>query len=248
MYNQKHEFAIYYNFSCDITINEYLKIVDEQFHHRLVRVLRLNIDDLIIIFNRDTNISAKIIEINKKYVLLQVFELRKNIELKPRITMLVSLLKKEAFEEAVYLCTELGANVIQPIVTKKSYQKKFDSKDYDRLHKIIISAAEQSKNFKYPELMDPIHLEDFLKINKVDENSVRIFFDSQGSQIESLLNKIVEKKSDIYMLIGPEGDLTNLEKEFLKQAGFIFCSLTPTILRAQIACAVALGSFRAYLK
>ena len=51
----------------------------------------------------------------------------------------------------------------------------------------------------------------------------------------------------IYGSVGPEGDLTLEEKAYLKQLGFVFCALTPTVLRAQQAVALGLGVLRSYL-
>ncbi len=48
-------------------------------------------------------------------------------------------------------------------------------------------------------------------------------------------------------VIGPEGDLTKEEKAYLKEQGFLFCALTPTVLRAQQAVALGLGILRSYL-
>ena len=50
------------------------------------------------------------------------------------------------------------------------------------------------------------------------------------------------------MLVGPEGDLTHEEKQFVDDHGFIFCKLTPTIMRAHQAVAVGLGVLRSMLR
>ena len=50
----------------------------------------------------------------------------------------------------------------------------------------------------------------------------------------------------LYGCVGPEGDLTQEEKDYLKQQGFVFCRLTPTVLRARQAVALGLGILRSY--
>ena len=50
--------------------------------------------------------------------------------------------------------------------------------------------------------------------------------------------------SKIFLLWGPEGDLTSTEKQQVLTAGFQFSKLTPTVLRASQAVAVGLGLIR----
>lgn len=243
--NQKHQFAIFYDFLNDIRVNQFLEILEEALYHRLIRVLRLTVDDTIILFNNDLNIFAKIIQINRKSIILQVLQVNVTKALTPKITILISFLKKDAFQEAIYFSTELGANVIQPIVTQKTYSRKFDSKEYAKLKKVIINAAEVSKNYKLPELKEPISIEEFLN-KDCNVNSIKIFFDPNGIWLPMFLNEYSKSSTDFCLMIGPEGDLTPDEKQLLKSKDFIFCRLTPTILRAPIAIALAIGIFRSF--
>jgi len=48
-------------------------------------------------------------------------------------------------------------------------------------------------------------------------------------------------------MVGPEEDLTNQKKEQLKQAKFLFCALTPTVLRSSQAIALGSGIIRSML-
>ncbi len=62
------------------------------------------------------------------------------------------------------------------------------------------------------------------------------------------MNEIGAQNSDALVICsGPEGDLTCEEKRMLADANFLFCALTPTVLRAQQAVAVGLGSFRSLM-
>jgi 16S rRNA (uracil1498-N3)-methyltransferase len=242
MNKEKHEFAIYVQ-SLDI-INNQLTINDEFLYHRIVRILRFNVGDEFILFDKKTNVLFEIIQINKKNLTLQAIKKEDNKIFSPNITVCVSILKKEAFEEAIYFCSELGANVIQPIITQKSNQKKFDSKDLQRYEKIIISAAEQSKNFNLVELKKPLMLADYIG-QSYDNKAQKLFFDANGKLLIEIINEVKNNKS-LILFIGPEGDLTSEEKELLKNNNFIFCKLTPTILRAQSAVMLSLGIFRSF--
>lgn len=242
-----HEFAV---FIPNILDNKFhvITISDDSIYHRVIRVLRLNINDQIIFFDQQNHATCKIIEITKKNFSIEISKIIKNKSIEPRITVLISILKTDAMEEAIYSCCELGANFIQPIITQKSYKKEIQDKEFKRLQNIIISAAEQSKNFCFPELSNPKSLQNLL-FELQNNKDPKIFFDSEGNNINFVIDKINQNNSkNIFLIIGPEGDLTDNEKELVKKFNFEFCSLTPTILRAQTAVTCALSVFRSLIK
>ncbi len=57
-----------------------------------------------------------------------------------------------------------------------------------------------------------------------------IFFDVDGQSAQKWL--LALEGDSLVACAGPEGDLTTDEKLFLKERGFLFCALTPTVLRA----------------
>lgn len=53
--------------------------------------------------------------------------------------------------------------------------------------------------------------------------------------------------SELMLLVGPEGDLSNEEKNAVHTAGFIMCALTPTILRSVHAAFLGAGIMRSVM-
>lgn len=239
--SSKHQFAV---FTPDLN-----KLDTQELYHRIIRVLRLNTGDQVVIFDRKQHVLAELGLITKNNLALKLIgNLAVNPDLKPEITACLPLLKREALETALYSCVELGANKIQLLITTKSEQagQKYTQGNFERLEKIMIAAAEQSKNFKIPELLSPIKLDLFLKqanftATKIETSA--LFFDISGV---SALEIIPELKlaAKIFCLWGPEGDLTSAEKKLVLAAGFKFSKLTPTVLRASQAVALGLGLVR----
>ncbi|MFC1843052.1 RsmE family RNA methyltransferase, partial [Candidatus Dependentiae bacterium] len=215
--------------------------------HRLAHIIRLEKDENFILFDQKENIEIKLQNfIKKKIISGTVLRKEKNKILKPDITFILPLLKKEHFELALYSLVELGANTIQILITHKS-QKKWDQKLYARSLKIMASSAEQSKNFAIPQLQEPIAIQKHLEsVDKKEKKSINIFFDSEGESLHEVI-KNLDTSLHINLMIGPEADLTTQEKKMLKDSKFIFCKLTPTILRSFQAAAIGLGSFRSLL-
>jgi 16S rRNA (uracil1498-N3)-methyltransferase len=251
VYETAHQFAFYTELVTSIVRDSHadlFPITDPELVYRIIAVLRLERNDNIILFNTTHHILAAIVQIDaKKSVTIQIREIVPNKVLTPTIHWLLPLLKREAFEDALYTLTELGAQSIQPILTQKTVRFFGGEKEIVRCQKILRAAAEQSKQFVVP-LLQPIIPLDIWLMKAHAPNTIKIFFDAAGMPFKQVLEHIEHQKSDeIIACAGPEGDLTYEEKQVLIDQGFIFCTLTKTVLRAQQAIAVGLGGLRSML-
>lgn len=249
MNEEKHQFSLYWPqlSKKTYTIGSQITITDLNLYHRICRVVRLQKNDQVVLFDRHYHLSLILINSDKINILVfEVSGFETNTILKPPITFLLPLLKRDAFEHAIYSLVELGANEIQLVATQKIQRKWGGQKELDRLEKIIIAAAEQSKNYVFPSVYNPTQLKQI--VSTLPESTINIFFDPQGIPAFELIQTIHKKlPKHIVLLVGPEGDLALQEKELLVQSEFSFCTLTPTILRAQQAATVSLGLIRSLL-
>jgi len=215
---------------------------NKDFHFRIATVLRLSVGDRLILFDHTHNLEGEISEINKKEVLYIIHKKNENKQNKPEITCCIPLLKREALETVIDSLTQLGATTIQLITTHKAHRSKIDQKEFERLERILSAAAEQSKNYNYPLLKKAEPLMDIL-ISSADE--IRLFLDPEGANCFEIITRLTkDQPKKITLISGPEGDLTPQEKTFLLEKNVIFMALTPTILRAEQASALALGTIR----
>ncbi len=223
-------------------------ISEPELVHRIVSVLRLERTDKIILFDSNYHIVASIVQIDAtKSIAIQVHEIVENKQLTPYVHWLLPLLKREAFEEALYTLTELGAQSIQPLLTQKTIRFFGGDREISRCQKIIIAAAEQSKQFVLP-ILQPIIPLDIWLMKSVPPATTKIFFDPAGFPLREVVQLIERQKPlEVIACAGPEGDLTYEEKLMLNDQGFVFCALTQTVLRAQQAVAVGLGSLRSLI-
>lgn len=249
--NESHEFALYFENLTKAVAHkkqgDIFTIDDETVSHRIKNVLRLAVGDQCLLFDRAYSALVQIQEISKKKLAVEFIGIRAALSLAPRITILLPVLKREALSEALYACVELGANEIQLITTQKTHKAwATQEKELQHAQKIMIAAAEQSKNFAFPLLMAPMELSECVK--KLPTAS-KIFFDPEGSSLFDTMTDLHREKSEhLILCLGPEGDLTQQEKKMLVENEFKLCALTPTVLRAQQALVVGLGSLRAVLK
>lgn len=243
---ESHQFALFYaNLSESIKNlrSDSFLITQDELVTRITKVLRLQKGEVITLFDQHLHAQLEITDSTKKNIQTTLLEKKANPIFRPPVHFLLPLLKKDAFESALYAMTEMGVQEIQLVLTEKS-RKDWYPKDEQRAQKIIIAAAEQSKNFTFPHIHPPVSLTTALQ--QISSTSHKLFFDPQGIKASEYLESLTKSK-DFTLLIGPEGDLTMAEKELVKKADFAFCALTPTILRACQAAALSAGIIRSYL-
>ncbi len=162
-------------------------------------------------------------------------------ELPVRVTLACGLPKGDKLELITQKGTELGMTSLIPYQAERSIvkwdEKKGDKKTV-RLRKIAKEAAEQSHRTLIPEISEPLTFKELL--TRVESFDICLFADEEEAK-EGVLNKIsvrlenVHAGQSILVLFGPEGGLSRVEAENLKDAGFLPTSLGPRILRTETA-------------
>ena len=151
--------------------------------------------------------------------------------------------------------TELGLDVITPVIGEHSERKVFKS---DRLRRILLSASKQSLKGAVPQVEEPVSVRDF--IASVPDDAVKIIcccFEgevprasindvilSAAKDLDSSLSLRMTKK--IVILIGPEGDFSREEAALAIERGFVPVHLGPSRLRTETAALTAVEAV--YLK
>jgi len=233
----KHEFAIFYPDLTQTLNADSISCNDKTIINRISHVLRLYVDDVLILFDEQNHATATISALSKKEVAFKILNSGSNKKIEPSIRVALPILKKDAFEESIYNITELGGSEIQLIETQKAQRSWGGDKEMERLKRITIAAAEQSKNFAMPPIHQPISLQQLLK-----QGGTIMFCDVNGEPIWQVFNQ--KLRESVTIIIGPEGDLADEEKKLLENSNVKLYRLTPTILRSVQAVSVALGYLR----
>jgi len=246
--NQAHEFALFVdakNISVNVQAHS-LMLKDSDIINRIVTVLRLTVGEHVTLFDHKVAYGCTIDEITKKHIKLSIRHQRL-IELQPPVMdVVVPLLDREALEDVVYMATVYGARKVYLIATEKS-RKQLTEKDLLRLHKISISAAEQSKQFCLPVInhvsnkSHVLSVETFITQHAVEyKDSIKLWCDVTGTPVLEHLTKVAKPYNNYLVTFGPEGDFTHQEKEFLATM-FTPIKLSNSILRAKDAASLIMG-------
>lgn len=211
-----------------------LFLEDKRVIMRLVNVLRLQENDKIVVFNSEgKEWYANIAEVQKRRILLDIISFLEHKENNVSIEIAFSPIKQERMRFLLEKCTEIGATKFTPIIFDRTIVRNSST---EKLEQYIVGACEQSRRVSLPNLSKEIKLSDFLEKNRESEI---IFCNEKES--EFLINKVKGKKGQI-ILIGPEGGMTDQERELLLSTSNVqSVSLGNNILRAETAAIFAIS-------
>ena len=130
-------------------------------------------------------------------------------------------------DDLINMATQMGVKKLVPVITEHTNTPHIN---WERMKKIAIEAAEQSNRNSVPEISTPIKFAeiDLSKIAFADERAAHGKKCPATTKIDSIL-------------VGPEGGFSNLEFDALDNAGAIGISLGATVLRAELAAAIAIA-------
>jgi 16S rRNA (uracil1498-N3)-methyltransferase len=157
------------------------------------------------------------------------------------VTLLLAVVKFDAFEWAIEKATELGVNAIVPLAAARSEKALLSAaaKRAERWKKILVEASQQSRRLSVPSLGALTRPEQSFA-QQEEELKLLMSERQDAPPLRTLLEG--EKSSNVVIAIGPEGGWTDKEFESATQSGFNQVSLGNLILRTETAVTAALAN------
>ena len=193
-------------FAKSLSLNLSSKLNKSQSHY-LAKVMRVKVGKSFSLFNQSGEWEAKINEILKGIVEFTVLKKLREKDNEKNIWLAFAPIKSNFFNFMIQKATELGVTKFVPIITDRTIVRKIN---YERIEKIIIEASEQSNRIKVPKVEKTQNLNLFLKNNN---NKINIIFGDLNTENQNLDPKIKKENKPICIIIGPEGDFTESERE-----------------------------------
>ena len=224
--------------------------LDRKQSNYLINVLRHKHQDSILLFNgRDGEWLSKLEVSGRKSVSLIPFEQTRHQPKDSLLTYCFAPLKKGRLDYMVQKAVEMGAGVLQPVITEYTQNPKTSM---DKINANIVDAAQQCGIISLPNCLEPAKFSDLLA--SWDEETCLIFCD-EGSLSQNPLEALNELKSKLAsaenpsplaVLIGPEGGFSEAERQLLHSKEFVTAiPLGPRVLRADTAAVAALAVVQA---
>ena len=228
-------------FSESLSLNLSSKLDKSQSHY-LTKVMRIKVGESFSLFNKSGEWETKINEISKGVVEFIVTKQLRHKENSKEVWLAFSPIKSNYFNFMIQKATELGVTKFVPIITDRTIVRKIN---YERVKKIIIEAAEQSNRLMVPKIEKAQNLKSFLEKNN---NKVNMIFGDINAKNQKLDPKIKKEIKPICIIIGPEGDFTENEREqILKFKDLQSLKINNNILRSETAVISALSIINYFL-
>ena len=203
-----------------------------------VRVLRHRVGDEISVIDGRGTLYRCVLEIaDAKGAWARVLERIHGFGAHPyHLTMAVCPTKNiDRYEWFVEKATEIGVDVVAPVIGERSERKVLKT---ERLRRLALSAAKQSLKAAVPQVAEPVSVRDF--ILSAPEDALKLicycFDDVERLPITEVLRRQVER---VMVLIGPEGDFSPEEAALARANGWVPVQLGPSRLRTETAALTA---------
>lgn len=219
--------------------------LDEQAARHVVTVLRMKLEDKIILFNGDgLEYPAELTYIRKNMVEVRIKEvIEKNFESFLKLHLGQVITKGEKMDYLLQKATELGVTSISPLFSTRGEVRlkgEREEKKQEHWQRVLQSACEQCGRNVLPQLYSPLKLLDWVayqeKNNTIATTHFVLDHRAELSLKEAAVSKTINPNNpNIVLLIGPEGGLTFEERALAENHGFTGVHLGPRVLRSETA-------------
>lgn len=194
-----------------------------------VRVLRLAAGAAVEVVDEAGTVFDARLEEGGEQVLVDA---RRDVHLEPQpIELIAGALVGGRFDELVDGAVQAGASRITPLALRRADATRLDQRR-ERLQRIALAAAKQAKRTQVPEVAAAIDVATLL------DGEPGIIVDAHAP---SPLDAVVEQGQPVRLLVGPAEGLDAELIDSLLDRGWSAGRLGPTILRAELAAAVAVA-------
>lgn len=210
--------------------------------HYLTNVMRLGEGSELLVFNGDDGEwLARLKPRGKKRSFLHICEQTRPQPEPSDLVYCFAPLKQGRLDYMVQKAVEMGAGVLQPVITQHTQVKKFGM---GRIEANVIEAAEQCGVLSLPAIREPVALDRLL--DEWDTERQLIFCDESAATNNPVPVLQSLAKTKLGVLIGPEGGFSDSEREILHRLPYVTAiPLGPRILRADTAAVAALAIVQA---
>ena len=231
-------------FFVDELSNSQTQILDSDEAHHAIKVMRLKTGEEIKISDGEGRwVSGPISEVGKKSLKITVSSNGFEMINKPELVLVQAVTKSDRSKEMLELVTVAGVDRIIPWQAERSISK-WQSNSYDKWSTSIKEASKQSRRVNLPKLEKIMSARQIVdQISTSDQ--IIVFHEGATEKFSDL--EISQDVSNIYLIIGPEGGITDVELEIFKTKGGNLVRLGEPVLRSAHAGFAALASIQTKL-
>lgn len=218
--------------------------LDKDDAHHAIKVLRLKLGEVIKISDGVKKwVSGSIIEISKKELTISISERGDFEEKKPELVLVQAVTKSERNKEMLELAIEAGVDRIIPWQAERSISK-WQSDSAQKWEIGIKEACKQARQVRLPKLMPMLTTAGVVQLLSKDARII-VFHESASEKFAQL--QLPESLASIYLVIGPEGGISQSELSIFENGGSKIVRLGETVLRSAHAGFAAISAVQTKL-
>jgi 16S rRNA (uracil1498-N3)-methyltransferase len=215
---------------------------------RHVQVLRLQPGQALTLFNGEGGeFAATVTQMGRSEVQVRIGA-HQPLDRAPNraVTLALGMPANERMDWLVEKATELGAAVLQPLMTERSVLRLSGERAEKKVahwHSVAVAASEQCGGTRVPQLLPVSTLAAWLAKQPTVPVGARLLLSLQPHS-PGLREAAAPLASDapVTLLSGPEGGLSQAEEAAALASGFVAVSLGQRTLRAETAALAALAA------
>lgn len=221
-----------------------IQTLDNDDAHHAIKVLRLKLGEVIKISDGVNKwVSGSIIEISKKELTISISERGDFEEKKPELVLVQAVTKSERNKEMLELAVEAGVDRIIPWQAERSISK-WQSDSAQKWEIGIKEACKQARQVRLPKLMPMLTTAGVVQLLSKDARII-VFHESASEKFTQL--QLPESLASIYLVIGPEGGISQSELSIFENGGSKIVRLGETVLRSAHAGFAAISAVQTKL-
>jgi 16S rRNA (uracil1498-N3)-methyltransferase len=209
--------------------------------HHLGRVLRAQTGQLYELSDGEQVWLGRIENVSRDRIQFALLEPVPAFHPSVNVTLLLAVVKFDAFEWAIEKATELGVTAMVPLAAERSEKALLAAaaKRTDRWKKILMEASQQSRRVSVP-VLDSLAKPENAFASRKEALGVLLSERPTASPLRKVLQG--RQEGNAILAIGPEGGWTDAEFAAAQRYGFLEASLGRRILRTETAVVTALAS------
>lgn len=219
----------------------------ESVANHLLRVLRLNVGDALIVFNGDGfDYHAALVSSDRRAAQIEVqSRAAASSESALPITLGQGIARGDKMDWVLQKATEMGVAAIAPLRTQWTEVRLHGERGERRQqhwHGVIAAACEQCGRATLPTLSPASELSDWA--GSAPANALRLLLDPDAESTLATCSPPLPEQP-VWLVIGPEGGLSERDIATLHSAGFSGLRLGPRVLRTETAGLAAIAAMQA---
>ncbi len=207
-------------------------------------VKRIGIDEAIdVVDGQGHRASCVVADIASDAISLRVLSLDYETVPEPSVTLVQALAKGDRDEMAIAAATELGVDAVIPWQADRSIVRwKADraSKGVRKWESVVLAASKQSRRSRIPEVVPPMD-SGRLTVWMQKTDLVVVLHETAESSLSHVLESRKLRGSQIAVVVGPEGGVSEQEIDRFRNSGAVTARLGRNVLRSSTAGPAALS-------